>query len=255
MAAPQPPAHQALTSTATPTSTAAPTPTGPRQRRLLPALRRPPPPPDHKGTCLYDLPAELRIEIYKLALESVQIHILPPNSSERNNPHGLVLTSRQVRNEVLPLIHNSCAIRIDITDFNFDGLLALMARMPPDQDANLRKNTKLEIRLCTTTTPNGKKGETCNSMKNSASLRKWLHVRADKYRPQPNWVYSGPVPDYKTAYEMRRRAKRTRIAGERMELVRMLKAIGVDVPGLSDVSETDDSASARTPEATGGASQ
>jgi hypothetical protein len=54
---------------------------------------------------------------------------------------------------------------------------------------------------------------------------------------------------------MRRRAKRTRIAGERMELVRMLKAIGVDVPGVSDVSETDDSPSARTPEATGGASQ
>jgi hypothetical protein len=249
----------ATTTTATPTPTPTPTPTrthtGPRQRRLLPALRRPPPPPDHKGTCLYDLPAELRIEIYKLALESVQIHILPPNSSERNNPHGLVLTSRQVRNEVLPLIHNSCAIRIDITDFNFDGLLAFMSRMPPDQEANLRKNTKLEIRLCTTTTPNGKKGEACNSMRNSASLRKWLHVRADKYRPQPNWVYSGPVPDYKTAYEMRRRAKRTRIAGERMELVRMLKAIGVDVPGVSDVSETDDSPSARTPEATGGASQ
>jgi len=35
----------------------------------------------------------------------------------------------------------------------------------------------------------------------------------------------------------------------------MLKAIGVDVPGVSDVSETDDSASARTPEATGGVDQ
>jgi hypothetical protein len=63
------------------------------------------------------------------------------------------------------------------------------------------------------------------------------------------------VPDYKTAYEMRRRAKRMKIAGERIELVRMLKAIGVDVPGVPDVSETDDSPGARTPDATGGASQ
>lgn len=198
-------------------------------RRLLPAWRRVPPPNPQKRTCFYDLPAELRVEIYKIALASVQIHILPPNSSERNNPHALVLTSRQVRNEVLPLIHNSCAIRIDITDFNFDGLLAFMARMPPDQEQNLRKNTRLSIRLCTTVSPNAKKGDTCNSMRNSSSLKKWLHLRADPYRPQPNWVYSGPVPDYKTSYEMRRRAKRTRIEGEKAELVRMLRAIRVDV--------------------------
>jgi hypothetical protein len=42
-------------------------------------------------------------------------------------------------------------------------------------------------------------------------------------------VYSGPVPDYKTSYEMRRRAKRTRKEGEKAELIKMLKAIGVDV--------------------------
>lgn len=104
-----------------------------------------------------------------------------------------------------------------------------MARMPPDQEQNLRKNTRLSIRLCTTVSPNAKKGDTCNSMRNSSSLKKWLHLRADPYRPQPNWVYSGPVPDYKTSYEMRRRAKRTRIEGEKAELVRMLRAIRVDV--------------------------
>jgi hypothetical protein len=208
---------------------APPPPSQRPHRRLLPAWKGVPSADPRKPTCFYDLPAELRVEIYKLALSSVQIHILPPNSSERNNPHALVLTSRQVRNEVLPLIHNSCAIRIDITDFNFDGLLAFMARMPPDQEANLRKNTKLSIRLCTTTTPDARKGDPCNSMKNSPSLRRWLHVRADPYRPQPNWIYSGPVPDYKTSYEMRRRAKRTKKQGEQAELIKMLQAIGVDV--------------------------
>jgi hypothetical protein len=208
---------------------APPPPSQRPHRRLLPAWKGVPSADPRKPTCFYDLPAELRVEIYKLALSSVQIHILPPNSSERNNPPALVLTSRQVRNEVLPLIHNSCAIRIDITDFNFDGLLAFMARMPPDQEANLRKNTKLSIRLCTTTTPDARKGDPCNSMKNSPSLRRWLHVRADPYRPQPNWIYSGPVPDYKTSYEMRRRAKRTKKQGEQAELIKMLQAIGVDV--------------------------
>lgn len=206
----------------------------PPPRRLLPALaRRPPPPQQYRGTSFYDLPAELRIEIYCLALASVQIHILPPSTSERMSPHSLVLTSRQVRNEVLPLIHNSCPITIEVTDFNFDGLLAWMARMPPDQEANLRKNTRLTIALSTTASVNGdgKKDKICNSMKNSGSLRRWLHMRADPYRPQPDWVYSGPMPDYKTVYEMRRRAKRCRKPGEKRELVKMLAAIGIDVPG------------------------
>lgn len=202
----------------------------PPPRRLLPALARRPPPPQRGGTCFFDLPPELRIEIYRLALSSVRIHILPPNCSSLNNPHSLVLTSRQVRNEVLPLIHNSCPIRIDVTDFNFDGLLAWMARMPPDQEANLRKNTQLKIQLCTTTTATGKKDKVCNSMKNSPSLKRWLHIRADKHRPQPDWVYSGPIPDYKTTYEMKRRAKRSRVPGEKKELVKMLAAIGIEVP-------------------------
>ncbi len=204
--------------------------TRPPPRRLLPALARRPPPPQHTGTSFYHLPAELRIEIYRLALASVRIHILPPNSTERSAPHSLVLTTRQVRNEVLPLIHNSCPIRIDVTDFNFDGMLAWMARMPPDQEENLRKNTQLRIELCTTSAANARKDKTSNSMKNSGSLRRWLHIRADPYRPQPDWKYSGPRPDYKTAYEMKRRALRSRKPGEKQELMKMLVSIGVEFP-------------------------
>lgn len=196
---------------------------------------------DTTGTKFYDLPAELRIEIYRLALSSVTIHILPPNTTNRQKlPHGLVRTTRQVRNEVLPLIHNSCPIKAVVTDFNFDGLLTWMDRMPPDQESNLCKNGNLRIELCTTTnaaqdaakTGAGvQKQSSCNSMKNSGILRKWLRMRADAHRPQPQWMYSGPKPDYKTMNEMRRRAKRAAKAGEKRELVIMLKAIGVEVPG------------------------
>ena len=188
-------------------------------------------------TSFYDLPAELRIEIYRLALSTVKIHILPPNSAN-HSPHPLVLTTKQVRNEVLPLIHNSCPIHATITDFNFDGLLAWMSRMPPDQESNLCKNSNLCVELCTTsnvaqdaTKGHAQKPGTCPSMKNSGILKKWLHLRADIYRPQPSWRYVGAKPDYKTMVEMRRRAKRAAKPGEKKELVIMLKAIGVEIPG------------------------
>jgi len=66
-------------------------------------------------------------------------------------------------------------------------------------------------------------------MKNSASTRKWLHLRADIYRPQPDWKYGGPKPDFKTMVEMKRRAKRAKNPGEKRELVKMLNAIGMEV--------------------------
>lgn len=190
-------------------------------------------------TSFYDLPAELRIEIYRLALSSVKIHILPPNSADHSAPHPLVLTTKQVRNEVLPLIHNSCPIHANVTDFNFEGLLTWMSRMPPDQESNLCKNQNLRVEICTTQNtqqdapkgPGAPKAGTCNSMKNSAILRRWLHLRADIYRPQPDWKYVGPKPDYKTMVELRRRAKRAANPGEKKELLVILKAIGVEVPG------------------------
>lgn len=212
-----------------------------RPQRILPALlprQPPPPPPQHDGsTTFYDLPAEMRIEIYKLILANVQIHILPAHSKPAHKvPHSLVLTSRQVRNEVLPLIHNSCPISVTVTDFNFDSLLTWMARMPPDQEANLCKNRELKIELCTTMNDQQKRRasssrDTSNSMRNTHSLRKWLHLRADVYRSQPEWKYCGPRPDYKSAQELRRRAKRAAKPREKEEMVKMLAAIGVDVPG------------------------
>ena len=172
------------------------------------------------GTSFLDLPAELRIEIYKLALREVTIHILPLNAVDRHSPHALVKTSKQVRSEALPLMHMVCPIQVNITDFNFDGLLAWISRIPPDQEGNLAKNEDLNIHLNTT----------MDKTKDHSSLRKWLHLRADTYRPQPDWQYTGPEPDSKTANAMRRKAKRSLKPNEQKELVRMLVSIGVRVP-------------------------
>ncbi|QIW97431.1 hypothetical protein AMS68_002949 [Peltaster fructicola] len=183
----------------------------------------------HARTSFYDLPAELRIEIYQLVLEKVTIHILPTRTAtNRECPHALVRTSRQVRNEVLPIIHAQCPIKTTVTDFNFDGMMAWMSRMPPDQEANLCRNQWLSIELVTTV--NDRKEQSSNSMKNSHSLRRWLHMRADRHRPQPGWKYKGPTPDPKTANEMRRRAKRAVRPEEQREMYSMLKALNVRPP-------------------------
>lgn len=74
------------------------------------------------------------------------------------------------------------------------------------------------MRLCTSTKPDAL---------GDSTLRKWLKLRADKYRPQPKWRYSGPLPKNKVANDLKRRVKRMTEEGKRAELVVMLNAIGV----------------------------
>ncbi|KAK4503844.1 hypothetical protein PRZ48_004759 [Zasmidium cellare] len=190
-------------------------------RPLAPAPPKPPPAQLPRVT-FFDLPAELRIEVYKLALEGVVIHILPTSKAEdaaRCIPHALTRTSRQVRNEVLPMIHSMCPIRCSITDFNFDGLLLWIARIPPDQESKLCKNEDLRIQFATS-------GQ--QPPRSLDSLRKWLHMRADKHRPQPKWQYYGPQPHSKICADLRRRAKRMTESGKQEEMLKILKALNID---------------------------
>ncbi|KAK0973849.1 hypothetical protein LTR91_014597 [Friedmanniomyces endolithicus] len=176
-----------------------------------------------KHLTIFDLPAELRVEIYKLVLENVIVHILPLRAnSSRNCPHALIRTSRQVRNEVLPLIHSLCPIRANVTDFDFSGMLAWIQRIPSSQEANLCKNQNLRVMLCTTSTK-----PVCMG----AELRKWLHMRADQHRPQPAWEYKGAQAQAVVANDLRRRCKRMPEMGKRLELLRMLDAMRVVIPG------------------------
>ncbi|KXT15710.1 hypothetical protein AC579_126 [Pseudocercospora musae] len=189
--------------------------------RLLPALAPAPPKPaafQAPRVTFFDLPAELRIEVYKLALDGVVIHILPPNTvEERKIPHALTRTSRQVRNEVLPLIHSLCPIRCAVTDFNFDGLLLWMSRVPPHEERNLKKNNQLVIRFNTSNQP----------QRGMESLRKWLHMRADVHRPQPKWHYTGALPSNKVCADLRRRCKRMKEYGKQWEMLQILKALQI----------------------------
>jgi hypothetical protein len=211
----------------------------------LPPLAPAPPKPAPIFTprvTFFDLPAELRIEIYRLALENVIIHILPVASPNDKLPHALTRTSRQVRNEVLPLMHSICPIRSSVTEFNFDGLLLWMSRVPPHEEANLKKNPDMRIFFTTNNQP----------QRSMDSLRKWLHMRADKYRPQPQWQYSGTTPNNKVCADLRRRTKRMKEARKQKEMVKILKALNVTPPPdlLPDEDQPQASTSQTGPAAT-----
>ncbi|RMZ22478.1 hypothetical protein D0859_13495 [Hortaea werneckii] len=201
------------------------------QMQMMPTLRplKPAPPKpviieEPKKTNFFDLPAELRIEIYKLVLDSVVVHVLPPQSHERHCPHALNLTSRQVRNEVIPIIHATCEIRAVVTDFNFVGLLAWLDRIPSQDQRFLEKNDRLSIRLCTSNNTNSNGSAPGGD---AGSLRRWLTMRADPYRAQPRWRYTGPSPNRKIANDMKRKAKRMSEIGKKHEMIAMLSAVGM----------------------------
>lgn len=188
---------------------------------LLPApprFRDPPPIIIGRKVGFLDLPAELRIEIYNLVLKKVVIHILPSNSDRQQPaPHGLLRTCRQIRQEVLPIIHTSCAIRATITDFDFSGLLTWLSRVSGDGHKALAKNAGLVIHFCAS--------EKVPS--DLPFLRRWLHDRADPYRPQPSWRYSGPRANVKVANDLKRRLRRMKEVRKQAELKKIAKALGV----------------------------
>jgi len=184
-------------------------------RALAPAPPKQVSPEPHRSTSFFDLPPELRIEIYRLVLENVTIKILPANTSEQPSPHALACTSRQIRSEILPIMHSDCPIQAYVTDFNFDGILAWMNRIPPNQQSNLCKNDRLRIWLHVTEAPGNFGG----------SLRKWLQVRADPHRSQPRWQYDGNLRRGKVMTDMWRRLGRMTEQGKREELLTMLRSI------------------------------
>lgn len=174
---------------------------------------------------LLGLPAEIRVEIYKLVLENVTLHILPLEARlERRAPHPLTRVSKLVRNEVLPIIHANCPIQAMVTDFNFNGMLEFMARIPPQDQKALMKNGRLKIQMCTT----GEKSK-CHQpgVNDNGSLRRWLTYRADKYRVQPTWEYCGAWPGSKVEAAIRRKIGRMTEEGKKQELIKLGSSIGM----------------------------
>ncbi|KAK5170946.1 uncharacterized protein LTR77_004090 [Saxophila tyrrhenica] len=135
------------------------------------------------------------------------------------NPHPLALTSRLIRNETIPLLHQHCPVHCTINEMDFTPLLAFHSRIPPSDLKYLQRNPNLVITLVTTQD---------KELGALDSMRKWLHWRADQHRCQPDWRYEGSRPSSRVGNDLRRRLKRMVEKGKKAEMEKILRAMKVD---------------------------
>lgn len=152
---------------------------------------------------IFELPSELRDEIYKLALESASISIVLPVRGDCHKPLSLLLTTKAVRCDVLSLIYRHGNIHARVLDLNLEGLLAFMTRLNTQQRAAMHDNPNLEIHLRRTEPIDV---DAVIPSMHVSSLKEWVvHVvRTD--RLQPCWKYTGPFTNHQAAARLRREA-------------------------------------------------
>ena len=140
----------------------------------------------------FDLPAELRNDIYDLVAKDTTLR-LPSrlNKARTKEPPpiaGLLIASRQCRTEFLPLLYATSTFLVEIKDFGFRNLMRVVSSLYSTELKALRDNPNLVIQLRT---------QNC-TRDNIACLRQWLVARADSLDRLP-WNYEvvddGPVTD------------------------------------------------------------
>ena len=130
----------------------------------------------------FDLPAELRNEIYECVIADATLS-LPTNlfsasrkpklrlKKKKRSPtppiNGLLLASRQCRKEYLSVLLSTISVVVEIKDFDFDNLMRVSATLSPEQLESLHSNRHLTLHLHT---------RNC-TQKSLTQLRAWLEFR------------------------------------------------------------------------------
>jgi hypothetical protein len=147
----------------------------------------------------YDLPAELRNEVYELVIAdatlSLPAHLFAASLSQKAklvlrrrkplaipNINGLLLASKQCRHEYLSVLLSSIQVIVEIKDFDFDNLIRVNSSLPALEVAALRSNRNLRLHLDT---------RNCTT-KDLGSLRRWLEYRCHEQNQLP-WKYEFPI--------------------------------------------------------------
>ncbi|KAF2164537.1 hypothetical protein M409DRAFT_56377 [Zasmidium cellare ATCC 36951] len=107
-------------------------------------------------TGFFSLPAELRNDIYELAARETDLCLLEhrkglvgnkkPSSSSLSIP-GLLLSSRQVRTEYLPILIRGAKINVKVLDFDFSQLLRAIKGLENAAREAIQSNKNLTITL------------------------------------------------------------------------------------------------------------
>lgn len=151
----------------------------------------------------FDLPAELRNEIYKFALESASVCVVLSNGSDCHEPLGILLAAKAVRKEVLSLIYRHGNIHVEVVDLDFEALLAFTTHLNTQQRAAMYDNPKLEIRLRRS---DPLEDDAVLPSENLMRLKEWVVSKTHADQLQPCWRYTEPYTNHRAAARVRREA-------------------------------------------------
>lgn len=146
----------------------------------------------------FDLPAELRNEVYEyvtldatLTLPSTlftgsisqkaKLALRRRKPVSAANINGLLLASKQCRQEYLSILLSTINVVVEIKDFDFENLMRVSSSLDESDIRSLQSNRNLCLHLDT---------RNC-TQKDLGAIRKWLAFRTE--RDQLPWRYEFPL--------------------------------------------------------------
>lgn len=144
----------------------------------------------------FSLPAEIRNDIYELIIADTTLSLpshaltaaqkLKLRTRKRRvlvTPiNGLLLASRQCRQEYLSTLFSRGAVTVEVKDFDFEGLIRVSSGLDEMEVRYLQSNRNLTVQLMT---------QNCRQ-KDGFALRKWLNYLRDCEARLP-WKYEVPL--------------------------------------------------------------
>jgi hypothetical protein len=108
--------------------------------------------PRPRKLTFFDLPAEIRNVIYEHIAEETRILVPLPQSGKKPTKlppptPSLLLVSKQIRPEYLPLLLECASITFQVKDFDFRNLMRITSSLYSTELKALRHNSQLRIRL------------------------------------------------------------------------------------------------------------
>jgi hypothetical protein len=126
----------------------------------------------------FDLPGEIRNQIYELSAHNATLRIVENSSSRKpkasravdpTSMPGLLLASKRCRQEYLPILLSTAYIEASITNFDFKNVMRVIAGLFPTELRALRENTNLVLSLLVPSS---------GSQNEFANIRRWASNRA-----------------------------------------------------------------------------
>lgn len=145
----------------------------------------------------FDLPAEIRNEIYEIVISETTLSIPTNILGSSKKPklllrrrkslatpiNGLLLASRQCRQEYLSALLSTASVVVEVKDFDFENLMRVSSGLGDFEIQALQTNRHLTLEL---------HNRNC-TREGTASLRRWLDFRRKNLERNLPWNYEFPL--------------------------------------------------------------